>query len=50
MTDADNALDLGISWDACEECGEDKPNVLRVGTLTNKRILYKECRQEDRRQ
>ena len=50
MTDADDALSLGIGWGACEECGEDKPNVLRVGTLTDRRILCKECRQENRRQ
>ena len=33
MTDADDALDLGIGWGACEECGKDKHDVLRVGTL-----------------
>jgi hypothetical protein len=50
MTDADDALDLGISWGACEECGEDKHDVLRVGTLTDRRTLCKGCRQENRRQ
>jgi hypothetical protein len=49
MTDADDALDLGVGWGACENCGEDKSTVLRVGTLTEKRTLCKEGRQENRR-
>lgn len=52
MTDADDVLGIGIGIGsrACKEYGEDKPDVLRVGTLTNRRTLCKECRQEDRRQ
>ena len=50
MTDAGDVLDLSSGWGACEEYGEDKPDVLRVGTLTDRRILCKECRQENRRQ
>lgn len=49
MTDADDTLNLSSGWGACEECGENKPDVLRVGTLFDKRILCKECRREDRR-
>jgi hypothetical protein len=50
MTNTDDILALSSGWGACEECGEDKSDVLRVGTLTDRRILCKECRQEDRRQ
>ena len=50
MTDSGDALDLSIGWSACEDYGEDKPDVLRVGTLTDRRTLCKECRRQDRRQ
>ena len=50
MTNVDDALDLGSGWGACEECGKDTPDVLRVGTLSDRRTLCKECRQKDRRQ
>jgi hypothetical protein len=46
----DHTRDLSVGWDACEECGEDKPDVLRIGTLTDRRTLCKACRQEVRRQ
>jgi hypothetical protein len=46
MADSDGTL--GIRWGACEGCGEDKPDVLRVGLLTDKRTLCRECRRKDR--
>ena len=45
MTDSNT---LGIRWGTCEGCGEDKPDVLRVGLLTDKRTLCRECRRKDR--
>ncbi|WP_273837525.1 hypothetical protein [Halococcus sp. PRR34] len=47
MTDTDDSLDLSAGWGACEECGEDNPGVLRVGTLTDRRTLCRECRREN---
>ena len=46
MTGSDGTL--GIQWGACEECGADKPDVLRIGPLTDRRTLCRECRREDR--
>jgi len=46
MTDSNGTLNLGTGWGACEECGAETPDVLRVGTFTDRRTLCKECRQE----
>lgn len=47
MTDSNGTLDIGTGWGACEECGANTSDVLRVGTLTDRRTLCKKCRQED---